>query len=207
MATIKLMESQLGANFELQISEMTGGSIVFPAQFIDKLSKILFLGMADYIKSLRNKDKTAVVAIDDTQGKIMMWLKLEWMPGCEDDPDGSWNPSWGFDEAELGDQSNLVIWRSSNNNDLITAAKNRGEAERIEFPEPLHIITAYRCFAKVLKSWLDTNARADEEVALVHENYYKATVTVINDEKVFTFSSEEELTNIMKGDGSLQVNP
>lgn len=206
MATIKLMESTLGGNFELQISEMTGGNVVFPAQFIDKLSEILLLGMADYAKTLRNKDKAVAVAIDNEAGQIDMWLKLEWMPGTEDDPDGSWNPTWGFgaEAEELGD---ATIYRCSNNTDLITATKNRGAARRIEFPEPLHIITAFRCFAKTLKAWLDTNAKVEEEVALVHDNYFKASVNVINDEKVFTFSSEEELTNIMKGDGSLQVNP
>ena len=205
MSTMKLKESTLGGNFELQIAEMTGGHIVFPAQYMDILTEVLLLGMVDYAKKLRNKDNPIAVAIDSENGSILMWVKLEWMPGTEDDPDGSWNPSWGFDADEIGE--GVTIYRTSNNIDISQCAITRATANRIEFSDPIQISTAYRCFAMVLKAWLDTNAKPEEEVALVHDSYFKAAVVIEADEKIFTFSSEEELTNIMKGDGSLQVNP
>lgn len=205
MSQIKVAESTLGSNYELQIAEMSGGHITFPSNYMNLLSQILVLGMADYAKKLRNKEQAVAVAIDDEAGTILFWLKLEFMEGSKDDPDGSWNPSWGFDAKELGD--NVTVYRTSNNTDLYQFTTNRAAAYRIQFTDPIQIGTAYRCFAIVLRNWLDTNSKADEEVSIIEEDYFKATVSIVNDEKVFTFSSEEELTNIMKGDSSLQVNP
>ena len=205
MKNLKLTESTIGSNYELRIAEMTSGHITFPGKYIDIMSQLLLLAMADYAKKLRNKETPIAVAIDDEAGKILFWVKLEFMPGTTDDPDGSWNPSWGFTQEELGE--GVTIYRTSNNNDLAQFTITRAASYRITFPEPIQISNAYRCFALTLVNWLDTNASAEEEVSVTEPDFWTAAVKVIDDVKVFTFSSAEELTNIMKGDSSLQVNP
>ena len=161
--------------------------------------------MADYAKKLRNKEQAVAVAIDDEKGNILFWLKLEYLKGSKDDPDGSWNPTWGFEKEEIAD---TTVYRTSNNNDLISTTITRARAAyNMVFDEVALISTAYRCMATVLRSWLEANADPTEEVALVYDDYFKAAVQVVDDVNVLTFSSEEELTNLMKGDSELQVNP
>lgn len=189
------------ANFALTVAEQSGGLTTVPEEHVGTIVQVVLLGMSDYAALLKKKEKPIAVVVDDLRGDIILGLKVEYIEGTDDNPEGSWNPTWSFDAEDFAD---CDIYRISESKSY-KFFHDRGQSYRMKFGTPAGAHVSAVAFASVLVKFLDNNADPKTAFGVELPGFFKAAVTVIDDKKVMTFSADEELTNLVKDDAKLQV--
>lgn len=197
----KLGETVIQTNFHTAIIDNSKGAYCLGEEFVEPIYKFTIQGLADAAKEYRSKEKPAAICIVDIHGNVIFGVKIEFIPGGDEDS-GSWNTIWSFNPDDFDDCTKYTT-----DSQIIGAFfVNRAVTHKLQLYS--NQSTAYvleRTAVEVLKQWLDANASPDGTVKVVLDNYFEATVDVVDGIKVFNFIPAEEITNIAKNDGDINV--
>lgn len=156
--------------------------------------EVILLSMSDCAKERKSKENSIAIVIDSLKGAPILSLKVTHEEGTEDDPEGSWEPSYVFGKDDV---EGCVLYNISDPT-LHTNFINRAASYGFKFANPSFIYTAVLAFAEAIYAYLDAVAVEGEDVTLEHENFFSATVSVRDGIKVMTFAMNEEVSNIIK---------
>lgn len=199
---INFNESAIPANYCLSLSELTSGLMELATEHVSKVVEVVLMSMSDYARAVKDKTKPVAIVIDDFKGNMILALKVKYYEGSAEDEDGSWNPVWTFDPEDIADCN---VYKVSESQAFPFFKMRAITAYDMQYTDPSNAYHSALIFAEVLKRWLDLSA-SDSEAASIHMNgMFTATVEVVNGEKVMTFVPEEELSNLIKDDASLQT--
>lgn len=193
----KLEETLIPDSYHISIFE--SGTQDVGAEFVPGIYRFITLGLADAIKSVRDKDKPAAVVIRDMKTAILFGVRIEFIKG-EDDESGSWNTVWSFNPDDFDDCSKYDAESPVMEPFFI----NRATACHLKL-YPGSTYTLQRTAIQVLTDWLDKNALPDGTVEVELDNIFVAEVQVKNGVKIFNFIPSEEVTNICKSDADISA--
>ena len=194
-------ESQLATLFSKTTSDLTNGRWVVEAPDAPLLIETILMGMADLAVTVKAKDKPVAVVIDDLKGNPVFGLKLEWMEGSSDIPEGSWNPSWSFKKEDFDGCQLYSVSESRNYLPFVA----RAQSNRFYFPDPNQIYTVALAFAQSMSKWLSDQLDANQAVEIEYPGFFTAEGHVIDGVKELAFSPSEEIAALTKDDSGLQA--
>ena len=200
---INFNESAILANYCLSLSELTSGLMELATEHVPKVTEVVLMSMSDYARAVKDKSKPVAIVIDDFKGNMILALKVKFYEGSAEDEDGSWNPVWTFDPEDITD---CTVHKVSESQAFPFFKMRAITAYDMQYTDPSNAYHSALIFAEVLKRWLDLNANDGEVVSIHMDGMFTATVEVVDGEKVFTFVPEEELSNLIKDDASLQTS-
>lgn len=202
MSNVKKFEdTTMPAEYSLLISENGTGAVYTSEEVAPIVIRAILMSMCDYARTLKKKDKPIAVVIDDLAGNILFGLKVQFLDGTEDNPEGSWNPVWSFDPEDFADCDIYKITESR----AYAILQNRAHVLRFRFTTSMNIPSAVRSVANVFVKWLDENAKEGDTVGAEMSGLFTVKVDVIDGKKVMNFCPDEELTNLIKDDAKLQA--
>lgn len=200
---IKFEDSTYAQNFSITLAERSSNLTTIPLDAVHCVVETLVMGMSDYARMVKTKEKPIAIVIDDMKGNPVIGLKVEFFEGTPDNPEGSWNPIWTFDPEVL---KGCTIYNVSESRSFQFFVDRGRKLYRMNFSAPNQIYFAAIVFADTLKAWLDAQEVSnDVTVSLELDGFFKASVTLIDGKKVMTFSADEEVTNLVKDDVKLQA--
>lgn len=193
--------STIPANFALAVAEQSGGLTTVTEEVVPIITQVILMGMTDYAALMKKKEKPIAVVVDDLKGNPVFGIKVEFLEGTEDNPEGSWCPTWTFDKDDFAD-CDIYKCSEAKSYKFFT---DRGKAYRMTFYTPSGAHVAALAFANTMYKWLDENADPNKEVGVELPGFFTASVSVVDDKKVMAFSVDEEISNLIKDDAALQV--
>lgn len=199
MSMKNLLETVIPANYHTMVLDESQGHNNVGEEFVESIYKFVVQALADAVKQFREKDKPVSVVIIDVKGNILFGVKIEFIPG-ENDESGSWNTIWSFNPEDFEDSKKY----QSESAMVAPIFMNRAISHHLKLYSEYS--TAYileRTAIEVLKQWLDSNASTDGTISVGIENFFEATVDVVDGIKIFNFIPSEEITNIAKSDADI----
>lgn len=200
---INFDKSAIPANYLVSLSELTSGLMELATEHVPKVVEVVLMSMSDYARAVKDKSKPVAIVIDDFKGNPILSLKVKFYEGSEEDPDGSWNPVWTFNPEDIADCN---VYKVSESQAFQFFKTRAFSAYDMQYTDPTNAYHSALIFANTLKLWLDTSANEAEPASVHMDGMFTATVEVVDGEKVFTFVPEEELSNLIKDDASLQTS-
>ena len=197
----KFDDSTMSQNFVTRGQELAGGLLQVQEEWASMLIKSALMSMSDYARVVKKKEKPIAVVVDDLKGNILLGIKVQFLEGTEDNPEGSWNPVWSFDPEDFADCDIYKVSESKAFEFFINRAKVFG----MQYTNPSNAYTSAVAMADTMVKWLDENANEKSTEGVELPGIFKITVSVIDGKKVMTFSADEELTNLVKDDAKLQA--
>lgn len=194
-------DTTLSTNFVLRIQELSGGLLQVDEPTSVIVIKSVLMAMSDYARVVKSKEKPIAIVVDDIKGNIILGLKVQFMEGTDDNPEGSWNPVWSFDSEDFEDCNIYKVSESKAYEFFI----NRAHVFNMNYTSPHNAYTSAVAMADTFVKWLDEQANDKETVGAEMAGIFKIAVSVIDGKKVMTFSADEELTNLVKDDAKLQA--
>lgn len=195
----KLGETTIPANYHTMVLDQSQGHDTVGEEFVEPIYKFITQALADAAKQFREKDKPAAIVIIDMKGNILFGVKIEFIPG-ENEESGSWNTIWSFNPEDFEDCKKY----QSESAMVAPIFVNRAVSHHLHLYSDY--TTAYileRTAIEVLRQWLDANASTEGTVSVGIENFFEATVDVVDGIKIFNFIPTEEITNIAKSDADI----
>ncbi len=194
---VQFKESDLFQSFSAMIQPH---NLFTSAELFELTTKGVFYGIAQFLSMSKNTKTPVAFTVTDFKGNIVFVGYCKHIEAAEDQDEtaGSWVIDFSFKEEDIPadaritdvkDPSIFTIFDSAarsvgyyycNNSDLIAI-----------------IISLFRCIV----DWLDVNAKNNEEINLIYDGLFTATVVVENDEKVTGIVVSEEVKNLVKGEG------
>lgn len=167
------------------------------------IATTLFHAMAEYLSVKKSKDVSVGVKMTTLKGDFLLGATVSYIVN-EDDEDmpGNWDLSMTLDEAEYAPEVELLCNDDAFINILCVVCER---LSGMKFNAKNYIGTLYIHFAKLLKSYLDINANADEPLTIVMPKACTVTVAVEGDKKITSIVPDEILKQIVKDDSRLEV--
>ena len=190
-------------NVKAKGRSMGGEDIEISPSDAVNIIEVLMYGLSDIARDIKRKDKPAAISVESLKGDNIMALKVAYEPGTKDNPEGAWEPMYVFGNEGI---EGCIIGKI-NEPKFHGRFIERAQAYGFHFTNPGLIFATVLSWAESLYTWLDQNAAEGDEVAVEHPDFFTAKVNVIDGKKVFSLVMSEELSNIIKSDDQLQVNP
>lgn len=193
-------ETSIAKSFSMNTCEKSGGLTTLPEEAVGPVIKTAILAMSDYARVIKNKEKPVAIIIDDLKGNMLLAAIVSYHEG-EGDMPGNWSYEWSFDAEDIKDCTKYAISESKAHPFFIDRAK----AYRMKYVSPSYIYLSSQEFANSLIDWLDTNAKEGEEVEVVLDGYFKASVIIENGKKIMSFVPDGNIKRLIKDDAALET--
>ena len=199
MKKVNLNESSIPATTS---QTLRGYQCALDPIHIPKVYNVIGLAMAEMLKLKKTKEHKTAVAIYDLKTNKLIIAAIANYNKSEDENDdeiipSNWSLTFTFDEEDLKDAN---VFKSTDPDfDRILeyiSVKSYG----FKFTTDLARGVTVEELSKAIKGWLDVNASLEEEVELVLEGIFTASVKVVNDTKLFRIDMAEELKAKIKGE-------
>lgn len=204
MSHVDFKESQIPEKFAAEIEEKTAHTTQIPAEFVERLVKALTTGIANQAKLVFSKDKVSSVIIDDLKGTPLLSAIVRYFEPDGDDVDendtGNVIFSFTFDPEDVKDTVKYYLSEMKNQKAILDTAAGVG----VRFTEASGVYLALTSFADSLIKCLDENASESETFEIELEDYFTASVSVIDGKKVFEMVPHGALKQILKKDSLKQ---
>lgn len=166
------------------------------------VAKATLGSITDNLASWKSTNKPVAIVIKSEKGDFITAAIVKHHAPVDNDEGvaGNWSYTWTFNEADLegADVHDIV---STNTHTSFERRAIDIAACRLTAPNLIPRLIRY--FITNLIGWLDVNAKEGEEVSVVCEGYFTATVNVIDGEKVFEIQPSEQLMADIKSDLTL----
>ena len=195
---IKLMESQIPQNYAAGIYNEKGYEL--GAEHTDKVADILFTGVTNCLADVKKQDTPVAFVFEENNGDFIAAAVAQYIPN-EDDvtAPGSW--TWYKEDVP----ATAHLYRCS---DISMSVYFRGTGMSkygIQWEDVAAINECTRYLLAQIKAWLDNNAVEGEEVGVVQDGVFQATVAIENGEKVFSLVPDGEIKKLIKDDAAIEV--
>lgn len=199
---IKLMESQIPQNYATGIYNEKAYEL--GAEHTDKVADILFTGVTNCLAEVKKQDTPVAFVFEENNGDFIAAAVVQFLAN-EDDPTkpGSWSYIWTWYKDDV--PSNAHLYRCS---DISMSIYFRGAGLSkygIQWEDVSAINECTRYLLAQIKSWLDNNAVEGEEVGVVQDGVFQATVAIEDGEKVFSIVPDGEIKKLIKDDAAIEV--
>ena len=195
-------DTMIKENFAMEVETNTSNMAEIATDVVHYVVETIFMAMSDYAKVVKTKEKPIAVVIDDLKGNFLMALKVEYIPGIDENTPGSWNPAWTFNKEDI---EGCIVYTVRDNEQIGRFFAARGKTYRMTFSSPTFIYAACLSLANALVKWLDDNENETTPTGIDLPGFFKASVTVIDGIKEFALSVYEEISNLVKDDPTLQT--
>lgn len=169
---MKFAESTLIENFVVEAKAI--GTLLEPTDVV-RITETLIAGTTDFLSVVKTKDEGVALTFDNVKGDMIMAGVVEYNDNADGDGQGNWNYYFTFNPKDIEGKKRYSI-SSTQVHSII--ARRAYEMYRIRFASP-NLITEYSViFATLIREFLETNAKANEEFSVEHEGYFVATAAV-----------------------------
>ena len=192
-------------NIPMMISTMCGekGLQVEPTDG-EVLTKILFDGLATFLGLKKDRKAKTCIRVQNTNEPLLFAGIVEYEPNtANEEQPGNWIFTITTDEKDVDEcENNYDI------SDMVFAQCLTQMAQlqyNLEYSEYIHAHRILIITAKAILEFLDQNASEEGPVELELENFFKATIEVVNDEKVIGIEPGGEIKKRIKDDSKIEV--
>lgn len=193
----RLMESSIPSSYT---QSLKGYGLDWDPTITDKIYDTIIFAMSDFLSMKKSKDVKMAVAIKDLKGNTKLAGIVAYHPNENADMPGNWSYELTFDDEDLKDCN---VFLASDNEFQRMLTYSAASLHGMRFTDPMHIQTMVIVAVNCLISWLDVNAKENEEVELEMPGYFLAAVGVENGEKVMSITPDGEMKKKIKDDAAL----
>lgn len=192
-------------NIPIMISTLCAekGLIADPVDAED-LTKILFDSLATFLALKKDRQAKTCIRVQNTNEPLYFAGIVEYIPNtANDEQPGNWSFVFTTDENEVD-----VCENNYDISDMVYAQSTLQMAHlqyNLQFSEFVHCHTIMMCVAKAIFEFLDQNASEEEPVVLKLDNFFEATIEVIDGEKVISIVPGGEIKKRIKDDSKIEV--
>lgn len=169
------------------------------------LYRIMFFTIAEILKHYKSKTTPRVgFILKDLNGQFKFGAVLNYHApeeDTEDDDKGNYTLEFTLNEADMGD-CDIVV---DNHSDLFITCVTRHASEILNarFTKMEYCNTIFCEAIDTLVKFLDANASEAEEVSVVYDDVFTATVSVEGGKKMISIVPGSMIKQYIKGDASL----
>lgn len=161
--------------------------------------KAVFEGIAEWMQKAKTTKNPIGVAVTDLRGDTIMISYCKYLEPSEDQDEtaGSWLIDFSFNPEDMPENAKVLDVKDSIIYTFVNTALSKWDFKIAS----LEIFSAFTIslISRIIM-FLDVNVTDDEPISLVHE-YFTASAAVENGKKVMGITVEEEIKNIVKGEG------
>ena len=170
----------------------------------DGIFRAIFTGVADVLKNHRSKNKEKIcLVIKDDKGTFKFGATLTYRKPEEGDEDdsGNWFLEFTFDPDDLVGIEEVIEVPSAE----FTFAMNEEcyNIASVRFVKNQYLYDALNTAFDTIMEFLDANATEGEEVELILDGVFTASVVVEDGVKIFSITPGEKIKQIIKADDIL----
>lgn len=196
---MKFTESTVVENFIVEGKAL--GTLLVPAD-VQRTVETLVAGITDFLATVKSKDEPSALVVNDVKGGFIFAGVVEYNDNEDGDGQGNWNYYFTFDVKDLEGKKQYDISQTQVHSVI---AKRGYELCRIRFAYPA-LITEYSVvFGRLLREFLDANAKEGEEFTVEHEGYFMATSAVEDGVVVKSFLPDGAMKRLIKDDAATEV--
>lgn len=176
----------------------------FADNHVEKITNIIFNGIALFLKDAKNVKKPVAVAIEDLNSDLIFAGVVRFHEGS-DGNQGSWSLSFTFDKEDLADADVKNVTDPLVQSTFASYAI-RTFGMKIDIPEAF--VSLIVLTAKSIKQFLDDNAAKSTEAnptQLVLDNVFVGTSGIEDGEVVKAIDVDGAIKAIIKSDDDLAV--
>lgn len=197
MKTLK--ETSIPNNF---ITIMAAQGLEITYVEFETMMKVVFSGVTDYLRKIKNKTYPSVVKIADLKGNFIAAAIVEYNAAENEDEvaTGNWNYFWTFYEKDIPEKS---VVKEITDIEVYEVMSTRGiDTYRFRFYAVEYMHKSVREVFTEIKDFLDQNAKDEEgyEFGFELEGYFEASVRTENGEKVLSILPAGEMKSLIKDD-------
>lgn len=202
MSMIELTNSGISSNYSCNLKEK------FSMRWIENqtpsLYRILFSTIAQYLKLNQSKaNHKSVFTLKDAKGNFKLGAIMTYHKPEEDaeDDKGNWTLEFTLDPDDVVEADFAC---DNHRDDFFAIASTEAYTTiNARFLDSQICNNMYCEAVDVLVQWLDTNAKEDETIELVHPGVFTAVVAVENGTKVMSIVPGEIIKQMIKSDSIL----
>lgn len=199
MSKIDFVKTQVPDNF---VKALNGQGLLFNATYADMIAWTSFAATGDVLRGIKALDKPAAFIFRDSADQMIVAAIVKHIPSeDEEHPEGNWSYVWTFDPEDITED--MIIADINNESNANTFVVRGGEKWGMEYL-PGTVVPIHTTFFKVLKDWLLTNAKEDEEMEIELENVFLARAAVEDGEKIISIEPLGKMVQLIKDDAELE---
>ena len=163
----------------------------------------IFTAVAVFLSSIKDKEKTMALVIDNVKGDIEFGAYVKWIGGETDEDGGNWNLVASFDPADFveSDDMKVIKFSSGAADNTIRYCSMRQKPYAIGYNSDIILKRAVCLSVAGIKEWLSDNAKEGEDVYLNLPGIFEAKVRIEEDgTKSMSLEFSEEVTQNIKKD-------
>lgn len=192
-------DTQIPNLFALEVAEQTGKTIYIPEIHVSRVAKVILKSLMDYAAMMKSKERPVAVIIDDLKGNPLLSIIVRFHAGENKEP-GNYSVECSMDPDDVKDCDKFMVSEPKAER-FFTA---RGDEVHMTWRQS-YIALSCQVFATTIRKFLDANAKVDEEVELVLDGYFTASVVVDADTKIFSIVLDGDMKRLVKSDATLEV--
>lgn len=152
-------------------------------------AKVNILALAQAASERKSKESPVATVIDDLEGNLILGCVVQYIPeenkkDDEDKTSGSWRCDFTFYQDQLPENCRVV---KVSDGKMDATFNNVAYGWNFEYLDPTAIHALAEVFATTLREFLDGSAAEDKIVEVELENYFTASVEIIDGKKVLSF--------------------
>lgn len=168
----------------------------------DKISDVLFNGATMLLGHAKQKDHPVVFSVNKIDNSLVIAGIIRYFENETADQPGHWNIAWTFNEDDVPEDAQILKLTDPQTHSYFIGYA--GEKYGMQFKTDENLITTIGYFPRMLKKWLDENAKKTEEVLIEQDGVFQARVAVENGEKVFAVEVVGETVAKAKDDTAIE---
>ena len=199
MTTVEMMKSTMP---EMYSQALDGKGMIFSANFANIIGYTLVAAVGDALRNEKQLDKPTAFAFYDGGDRLLVAGLVKYDPSVDaEHPEGSWSYTWTFDPEDIKDAKVLSLNNVENHRYFVSRAFDKYSMEFRNNFMPIMMNT----FIEVLKDWLTSNAKEEEETEFTLTDIFTARCQKEGDEVVMSFEPIGKFVQLIKDDADLQV--
>jgi len=186
MAVKKLMETTLPEIYQ-RVADEEANQII-DASRTSMIADVAFTAVSNCLSSMKLKEKPMAFVFEELNGNFNAGAVVKYHDGGNDSGD-NWSYVWTFNREDIPAHQYF----------------NAESGQKYHFSlKDFCIADAYSKFFKVLSSWLDENATADETTSIVLDGVFEARVDVDGEEIIKSLEPSGEIKTLIKSDAAIE---
>lgn len=195
-----LMETAIPVNFT-QVYNNNGWD--WDPSDTNKVYHIMFMSISDCLSLVKSKEIKKAVAIKDLRGNLLLAGVVSHVAGETENDPGNWNYIFTTDAEDIKDAEVIDSSDTRFQKVFATTAHN---LYSVGFDGGMVVQSTLEGAVNTLIQWLDVNASETEEVEVVEEGYFLASVVVEKGEKIISIIPDGAMKRLIKDDAALETN-
>ena len=198
MAVKKLMETTLPEIYQ-RVADEEANQII-DASRTSMIADVAFTAVSNCLSSMKLKEKPMAFVFEELNGNFNAGAVVKYQDGGNDSGD-NWSYVWTFNREDIPEDAKVIKMTDIPAHQYFNAVS--GQKYHFSLKD-FCIADAYSKFFKVLSSWLDENATADETTSIVLDGVFEARVDVDGEEIIKSLEPSGEIKTLIKSDAAIE---